>query len=929
MLKKTLLSAAIASTFALSGCLDSSPDTGENAGSVTNPDTSTAVYPIFSPAESKLPIPNDLIFDSEAGDGSFSVSDTSPPVTTALNGLSGASTIAPIDISLSGLIDPASIKGPGDADQNVWLIALDYASGDPVQGLSNQEPPNVAGVATPPVPADIVAAQPTYTVEHKVLDGNSTIRIHPVSSPLAERTRFVVAITNGITDTQGNAIVPSPGAAGYEALTKSDAEVPLNGALAALAPVRALINGLWETTSLGLINAVRGLVYSQPPLTEDNIALTYSFTTSDDEKVLDYIAEPTNWLEDRIEDLIKVTAAKAAVAGGASDYATVAGAVGTAYNDWRASDLSPALAVCDAAGGGDSGVACAADTLYTNLLGGTATFTSQPTATTITMNGAALDVTDVVPTLKFDAVTNPSGIPEDTVLVDQGKLTIPYYSGAPVGFPTPPTETTAAAGAGLPLKYASWEPDVTLATTLNITFYCSGLAIPQGFTAPALGSTDQLDCSDPMNPPSDPADFDTPPASEVVNYIFPFPTKQEDVTIPVLAIYPDPAAVPATTLKTMMWGHGLTGDRSNALGFGSLLVAQGVANAGATAGESLNAVIAIDEPLHGVVSGALEASAFGAVERHFGFQDAGAGATNPPALIEDGGSGSMFINLESFLTARDNNRQHVLDLFTVRKSLPATTLSGHTLTGNYFYSGHSLGTINSQAFVAIANDTAATDDNITAAAFFTPGGGIARFFENSPAFGGILADGLAANGVTPDTSNYQAYLNVFQAAFDSVDAVSFADRFAGTTPVNYFLAANDLVIPVDVSEASRTFQSVTTPGGNTISGSVAYLSGAEPLVALSGATALPTTVGNQPITQAVARYKPCSATHSTPSLPDGSDVPDAATYSNNAFVENLSHTVGLIASDGAAVKITANFASLQQDLPLPALILDEASGCTP
>ena len=394
------------------------------------------------------------------------------------------------------------------------------------------------------------------------------------------------------------------------------------------------------------------------------------------------------------------------------------------------------------------------------------------------------------------------------------------------------------------------------------------------------------------------------------------------------AIYPNPAAIGgATSLKTMMWGHGLTGDRSNALGFGSLLVAQGISNATATAGASLNAVIAIDEPLHGVVSGALEASAFGAIERHFGFQDAGTGPTNPPALIEDGNSGSMFINLESFLTARDNNRQHVLDLFAVRKSLPAVTLSGNTLDGNYFYSGHSLGTINSQAFVAVANDTTATDDNITAAAFFTPGGGIARFFENSPAFAGILADGLAASGITPDTSNYQTYLNVFQAASDSYDGINFADRFDGTTPMYYFLAANDLVIPVDVSSEERTFQSVTTPGGNTIAGSISFLSGAEPLVTESGATALTTTAGNQGITQAVARYKPCAATHGTPSLPDGSDVPDAATYANNAFVENLSHATGLLTSDGAAVTVSPNFASLQQELPLPALILDEASGC--
>ena len=107
MLKKTLLSAAIASSFALSGCLDSTPSTGENAGSFTNPNTSTAVYPVFSPAEGALPLPNDLIFqraNADTGaeaDGTFQVSDTSPPVTTALNELSGASTTASIDIALN------------------------------------------------------------------------------------------------------------------------------------------------------------------------------------------------------------------------------------------------------------------------------------------------------------------------------------------------------------------------------------------------------------------------------------------------------------------------------------------------------------------------------------------------------------------------------------------------------------------------------------------------------------------------------------------------------------------------------------------------------------------------------------------------------------------------------------------------------------
>ncbi len=918
MYKKRILGLAIASALTLTGCLDDNKivdesNAGASHGSPSGGTASdTAAFPVFFPASSEFPVPNDLLF-SGTNDGTF-VDLAAPgasPVTDALTKLSGASTSAGIDIKMSQLIDEDSVDGSPfiggtftganfNPSQNIFLIELSYASGDPLQGFAAGEPPT-------PNPTQALSVD--YTAEVKTLDGTSYLRILP-KNPLKPLTRYVVAITDSITDLNGDNIIASPGVAGYAALT--DADAPL--ANPALDPIKSLINGLWEPLALGYIgsttNAVRAGA-SLPALTEDNIALTYSFMTSGDEAVLDYIADPSTWITASVTNLVKVGAMKAALAGGAGSFAAVEAVVDGAYENWVAEDLSPALVGCDLAyplpADADDRFNCAGDGLYA-AFGGSATF-PEPTATTITMNGAATDVTVLNPALA-------ASIPAGAVLADQGTMTVPYYSGLPAGFVdgagyTPPTAGTAAAGTGLALKYTSWEADATLATTLNIAFYCSGLAIPQGFTAPAITGPDALDCSGALNP----ADFTTAPVSTVVNYLFPFPAARDDVTIPVLSIYPNPAAIGgATDLKTMIWGHGLTGDRSNALGFGSLAVANGIALAGATAGESLHAMIAIDEPLHGVVSGPLEASAFNAVERHFGFQDDGAGPTNPPAVIEAGGSGSMFINIESFLTSRDNNRQHALDLMTLRKSLPATTLSGNTLGGNYFYSGHSLGTINSQAFVGVVNDTTAADDDITAAAFFTPGGGVARFFENSPAFGGIVADGLAPAGVTPDTSNFQAYVNTLQASFDAFDAINFADRFAGETPVLYFLAANDLVIPVDISSTDRTLQTVTIPNGNTVSGSVSFLSGAEPLVRISGATPLDALApGTQPITQAVARYKPCVATHGSPSIPAAA---------GSAFAENLSHTIGLISSDGAAVNVTADYVDLIQDLPLPALIDD-------
>ncbi|MFO7994269.1 MAG: hypothetical protein R6U69_08935, partial [Marinobacter sp.] len=112
MFKKTLISLAVASSLGLTGCFDSAGSGAENADpnpQISNPELDGKTWPIFNPVTSELPIPNDLIFDSEQGDGTFGVTDSSPPVTTALNELSGASTVAPAVIQFNGQIDADTV----------------------------------------------------------------------------------------------------------------------------------------------------------------------------------------------------------------------------------------------------------------------------------------------------------------------------------------------------------------------------------------------------------------------------------------------------------------------------------------------------------------------------------------------------------------------------------------------------------------------------------------------------------------------------------------------------------------------------------------------------------------------------------------------------------------------------------------------------
>lgn len=870
MFKKTLISLAVASSLGLTGCFDSA-GSGKNANpdyKINNPAIDGKTWPVFNPLLSQLPIPNDLIFDSEQGDGTFGVADSSPPVTTALNELSGASTVAPAVIQFNGQIDPGTVV----YGETVFLLELDYASGDPVQGLSIGEPPTVVGPA--PARADV-----------ETLDGTSAIRILPLQ-PLNPRKRYIAVVTKDITDINGEAIIASPS---YSNLT--DEEQPLGNA--ALAPVRTLINSLWEP----IAGAALGI-------TDEDIAISYSFTTSNDEKVLQYIAEPAAWFSDQISTFVKISATEQALEGGASSFEEVSpvveGAVSTFPASLPANPDSPLNALfgpggpCEGDAGQDAidcvGVALASDfanQLPTPLPGVNRTV---PDGSGGFDNAINIDDASVKPVGLLSAVAG--SIPgAETVLAAEGTVSLPYYLG------TTPTELAGPSS-------LNWVADDELAQALNETFSALGVSIPQA----------------------------DPSVSTAVNYVFPFPKQRSTQEVPVLTLYPNADAVEGVVL----FQHGITTDRSAALTFGTALAGQGYV------------VVAIDQPLHGVSpfsadeqlplatallvgGGATQeeaeqlaplvvagdeanlAAALGGgtataestatarslistvanagstipgltpsdTERHFGLYASASGA--PAAMSFDpenaegtDGSGSLFINLQNFLGARDNIRQSSVDQMNLRATLfglPTASEPGLALprpgsvggddtpavvnaaTPAYF-AGHSLGTITGMPFTAAVNANQIDDTIYTAADFsstlpsmfndiasasmLTPGGGVVRLLENSPSFAPRILFGLQqAAGLTQGDANLETYFNVLQAAIDSADPINVADNLNTlATPVLLSEVAGDAVIPNAADEQlwgiaplSDTFDPADTglPVSVTINSFNAPLAGTKPL----------------------------------------------------------------------------------------------------
>ena len=203
---------------------------------------------VFQPADGVLPLPSDLLF-SGTTDGTLEPPDeadakadedqtvnlANPAV--ALGGLDGWSTQMPMRVSIA-TTEGARVDASSVGAASVLMVQTDCGLGG--RGCSSFTPL-------------------TYGVDYVAVAGADTVSVVPLK-PLAAKTNYIVAFTNGLADSQGSAIAASEL---YEQLT-SDISIDNEG----LAGLRAAINGYQ--------NIVAGATGTAPA----DIIFTNSWTTT-------------------------------------------------------------------------------------------------------------------------------------------------------------------------------------------------------------------------------------------------------------------------------------------------------------------------------------------------------------------------------------------------------------------------------------------------------------------------------------------------------------------------------------------------------------------------------------------------------------------------------------------------------------------------
>ncbi len=284
----------------------------------------------------------------------------------------------------------------------------------------------------------------------------------------------------------------------------------------------------------------------------------------------------------------------------------------------------------------------------------------------------------------------------------------------------------------------------------------------------------------------------------------PTPIATSSLTIPVIMTIPKETASnpkPANGWPIVIYQHGITRVRTD-----MLIYADNLAKAGF-------AMIAIDLPMHGITD---PGNPFYAKKTAFpndreatfdmDFVNNTTGASGPDGKIDD--SGTHFINLRSLLTSRDNVRQGVSNLLTLRKSLANIPDIDSTKVG---FIAHSLGGLVGATYLGV--ETLPTPTSLV-----TTGGGIMGIIDKSATIGPRVRAGLAANGVTGD--DYQRFLIAAQAVVDSADPVNFAGSAAAVHPIHMIEVVGD--------------GTANNLPDQTIPNLVPPLAGTEPLAALMG-----------------------------------------------------------------------------------------------
>ena len=352
--------------------------------------------------------------------------------------------------------------------------------------------------------------------------------------------------------------------------------------------------------------------------------------------------------------------------------------------------------------------------------------------------------------------------------------------------------------------------------TLNLPgfsdIYAGALAIPY-----------YLNKDQPLN-----SHWQTADGSAVTRYS-PLPTATTTLHIPVLMTAPSAKSgqiKPANGWPVVIYQHGITRSRTDLLALADALSFAGYAT------------VAIDLPLHGVTD-PTDPFYMKGMERTFDLDAVNnqTSAADPDGVIDP--SGTHFINLNSLLTSRDNNREAAQDLRQLTATLPLVDLNadgGPDLdVGHLYFIGHSLGAIIGATFLGI-------EDKIISATLGMSGGGIAKLLDGSAAFGPVIAAGLASAGIIKGTPAYESFMGAAQAVIDAGDPINYGAQAASRRPTHFLEVVGgadsaslpDQVVPNSVADAP--------------------LSGTEPLAKVMGLAPVDHSTRNNHGVRAMVRF---------------------------------------------------------------------------
>jgi hypothetical protein len=267
----------------LVGCSGSSSDsigpTDPTSGNGAPPPPPTGVgdfVPLFRPTSGVLPFPIDLYF-SGSTDGTLnlpaSVSQLTPHF-SALNALDGWSTTSDITVRFSAAIDVATLP----ANVRVIRVAIDNATKATV---------GVLGILIPGVDYSI-------GVSPDIDSGGATMLIRPLR-PLVPSTGgtnngYLVLVTDGVTDTEGNAATPDAEYLTVRTAAIADLTGGVNPPTCASITI-ATLNGVCRLTFAHLF------IGSQLPgalaVAPTDVVASFSFSTVATADTLGYLAATT------------------------------------------------------------------------------------------------------------------------------------------------------------------------------------------------------------------------------------------------------------------------------------------------------------------------------------------------------------------------------------------------------------------------------------------------------------------------------------------------------------------------------------------------------------------------------------------------------------------------------------------------------------